>query len=364
MTILHVSAATSWRGGEQQVAYLLLELKSRNIEQMVLCPEKSALASFCTQNEIPLTVFKKRSGFDPFLALKITQLCRNFKKPVLHAHDSHAHTAAVLSGLLWMNKTPIIIHRRVSFNIKNSPFSHFKYNYHKIKHIICVSQSVKQNLDQQLKNSSKTSVIYSAIDLKKFEGLQSQNYLRNKYQLNSQNFLIGNISALTPEKDLYTFINTSEILLKKYEHLRFFIIGEGSEKQNLIDYIDKKGLNGKVFLTGFIQNPQKILPELDVFLFTSLNEGLGTSILDAMASKVAVVATCSGGIPEIVKHNTTGFCIEPKNSVLLADGVSRLKDNPTLRETFIENAYQMLNDFSVSEMCEKTLRVYSSALAE
>lgn len=364
MTILHVSTAISWRGGEQQVAYLLLELKKREIDQIVLCPENSVLAHFCAQNEIPVAHFHKRSGFDLLLALKITQLCRKYKKPVIHAHDSHAHTATVLSGLLWMNKTPVVIHRRVSFKLKKSLLSQFKYTYHHIKHIICVSQSVKEIIDQQYTNALKSSVIYDAIDQKKFENIPAQNYLCNTYNIEKQHIIIGNISALTTEKDLYTFIDTAEILLKENQNFHFFILGEGKEREKIQAYIEHKALQGKVILTGFIHNPYLILPEFDVFLFTSINEGLGTSILDAMACKVAVVATRAGGIPEIVKHNITGLCVEPKNASKLAEAVNQLITDQSLNDTLIQNAFEMLKDFSVSEMCEKTLEVYYKITGE
>lgn len=359
MTIIHISTAKSWRGGEQQVAYLLQELKTKGMDQWVLCPENSRLAAFCIQHQIPHTLFKKKGGFDPILALKVTKLCRQFAKPIIHAHDSHAHTSAVLAGTIWMNKAPIVLHRRVSFKISNTLLSRFKYTYHQIKRILCVSQSVKQTIDSQINRPDITKVIYSAIDLKKFENIPNQNFLRQQYHIEPHCQIVGNISALTKEKDLYTFIDTAELLLTKHSDLYFFIIGDGEEKRLLQEYIQNKNLEKRVILTGFIPNPYLILPELDLFLFTSVYEGLGTSILDAMASKVAVVATHTGGIPEIVKHNETGLCVEPQNAVKLAESVSELITNKALKERLIQNAWLMLQDFSIAGMCEKTIEVYT-----
>lgn len=360
MTIIHISTAKSWRGGEQQIAYLLQELQNKGMNQWVICPKNSRLAAFCIQHQIPHTLFKKNGGFDPILAFKVTKLCRQFAKPIIHAHDSHAHTSAVLAGTIWMNKAPIVLHRRVSFKISNNPLSRFKYTYHQIKRILCVSQSVKQTIDSQINRPGITKVIYSAIDLKKFENIPNQNFLRQQYDIEPKCQIIGNISALTKEKDLYTFIDTAEILLKKHTDLYFFIIGDGEEKRHLQEYIKNKKLDKRVILTGFLPNPYHFLPELDLFLFTSMYEGLGTSILDAMASKVAVVATHTGGIPEIVKHYETGLCVEPQNAEKLAESVNELFTHKALKERLIQNAWMMLQDFSIAVMCEKTIEEYTN----
>ena len=362
MKIIHVSSALSWRGGEQQIAYLLMELAKQNIPQLVFCPEGSPLHSFCDKNAIAVKTYRKRSGLYLLNALKLTLLCRRAETPILHVHDSHSHTVAFLSVAFFMNKVPIVIHRRVSFPAKKSFFSNIKYNHSAITHIICVSDHARAQVNRRLLNTDKTVTIHDGIDLSRFKEKKAGNILRNKYKLQSRHTLIGNISALTPEKDLITFIDTAGILLKKYPDFRFFIIGDGAQKQTIADYIAALKIENEVILTGFLNNIPDILPELDLFLFTSANEGLGTTLLDAFACKIPVVSTNAGGIPEIVKNNVTGMLAGVKQPSELAEAVERVLNNNELKLRLVENAFAAVQEFSAEIMALKTIEIYKDSL--
>lgn len=363
MTIIHISSALSWRGGEQQIAYLLLELSKSNIHQIVICPKDSPLFHFCIKNSIKVKPFRKRSGFDPWLAFQITQLCRKADKPILHAHDSHAHTAAFLSAFLWMNKTPIIVHRRVGFSVKKSVLSSLKYNHNSITRIICISEYVRQMVNSSLVKPDKTRMVYDGIDLNKFSGQPNNHFLRNRFHLNENHILIGNISAITAEKDYITFVDTAEILLTNDPDLRFFIIGEGVQKEFINEYIRGKGIADKIFMTGFLDTIQDILPELDLVLFTSINEGLGTSLLDAFACRIPVAATNAGGIPEIVQDHKTGLAVGIKKPKEMALAVEEILNNQKLKNELVENAFQMVQQFSTERMASEILKIYHEILA-
>ena len=359
MTIIHISTALSWRGGEQQIAYLLVELSKLNIEQIVVCPENSPLFLFCEKNSIQVKSFHKRSGFDPWLALKITQLCRRAKNPIIHAHDSHAHSAGFLSAFLWMNKTPIVVHRRVGFNPNKSLLSAIKYNHHSITKIICISEYVREIMNSGLADPKKTVTVYDGIDLHKFAGQSDTNILRKRFNLTIKHTLIGNISAITVEKDYVTFVDTASILLSIHPDLRFFIIGDGAQRQYISDYIKEKGLESKILMTGFLDNIQEILPELELILFTSVNEGLGTTLLDAFACRIPVVATNAGGIPEIVKNHITGLTTEIRNPAEMAAAVEEILINTELKNTIVDNAFRKVQDFSTENMALKIIEIYN-----
>jgi glycosyltransferase involved in cell wall biosynthesis len=364
MTIIHVSTASSWRGGEQQIAYLLLELAKQNIHQIVFCPKGSPLHSFCKENNIAFNAYRKRSGIDLWTAFQITGLCRRTESPIIHTHDSKSHTAAFLSVFLFKNKAPVVVHRRVSFPIKKSLLSDIKYNHSAITHIICVSEYARAMVTSRLLRKDKTVTIHDGIDLSKFAENKAGQILRDTCKLQKKHILIGNISALTAEKDFFTFVDTASYLLVNHPDFRFFIIGEGPQKQEIARYIKEKGIEDKVIMTGFMDNIPDILPELDLFLFTSVNEGLGTTLLDAFACKIPVVSTNAGGIPEIVKHNFTGLLAGVKQPLELADAVEKIIADKELRSRLIENAFAAVHDFSAEIMANKTIEVYKDALLE
>ena len=96
----------------------------------------------------------------------------------------------------------------------------------------------------------------------------------------------------------------------------------------------------------------------DIFLMTSKTEGLGTTLLDAMAANVPIVATEAGGIPEIIKHNQTGLIAPVKDAAKLAENVLLLIENTELKNKLVENAFQFVKQFSKESMANKTMEIY------
>ena len=117
-----------------------------------------------------------------------------------------------------------------------------------------------------------------------------------------------------------------------------------------------------ILFLGFRQDIPEILPELDAFLITSETEGLGTTILDAFACRVPVVATAGGGIPEIVKHNQTGMLAAVHDADTLATHILNVLTVDTLRSRLVANATEFLQEFTKEKTAHKTLAVYQEIL--
>lgn len=364
MTIIHISTKQSWRGGEQQIAYLVSELKALGVEQVVMCPTQSKLSSFCEKNSIQQSLFNKTSGINFSAALRLKKLCNANEKPIVHAHDSHAHTIAFLSSGLFNNTTPQVISRRVDFPVHSNFFSRKKYNCPNIHRILCVSNKIREVIHPALINNSVLRVVYSGIDLDRFANCMDKRILRNYFRIPDDYAIVGNVAALAPHKDYFTFVDTAERVLKVNPKVTFLIIGQGDEKQKIAEYIFEKGLQKSILFTGFRTDIPDILPELDVFLITSETEGLGTSILDAHACGVPVVATRAGGIPEIVTDQKTGLLADVKDPDMLAANVLKLLNDKKLGQKLAENAKKEIRNFTRQETARKTMVEYKEIIVE
>jgi glycosyltransferase involved in cell wall biosynthesis len=146
------------------------------------------------------------------------------------------------------------------------------------------------------------------------------------------------------------------------ENTLFFIIGEGAEREKIEMCIAQKSLQHKIILTGFRIDVADILPEVDLLLITSETEGLGTSILDAFACSVPVVATAAGGIPEIVIHQQTGLLADVRDGAGLAQNVLEVLNNQVLRNKLVAGALLHLNEFTKEYTATKTLREYHAVI--
>jgi glycosyltransferase involved in cell wall biosynthesis len=363
MKILHVSTPLTWRGGEQQLAYLLEELKEKGIEQVVLCADGSAVERFCINHNIPNYTFNRKTlRFVP--ASMINSICLNENISLIHAHDAHGHTAAVISASLFGNVTPLIVSRRTIFPIGTNFFSKFKYNHSSVSRIICVSEKIKEQVSQSINDKSKIVTVYSGIDLSRFKDNHEESFQISELGSNLLHPFIGNIAAISEEKDYFTFVNTAEAYYKTGKQGTFFIIGDGPYRTQIERYIEEKGLKDKIVFTGFRNNIAKIIKQLDCLLFTSHTEGLGTSILDAMASFIPVVATRTGGIPEIVLDGHTGLLAPVKNADALADCLNKITGDSSFKRLLTQNAHAHVSNFTKQKMAMQTYDIYQQVLFE
>ncbi len=365
MKILHFSSAKTWRGGEQQIAYLYDELHKQQIQQWIFCAQGGALARYCQQEAIPHFTYQKRFSTNPLVAYQFKKLSKQLKIDLAHLHDSHSHTFGYISAILG-NSIPFVLSRRVDFPVKDNWLSYQKYNHPSIQKILSVSNYVQRILAPAIQDQLKLQVVHSGIDTTRFS-YNKKGMLRWEYKIPSNVRIIANIAAIAEHKDYFTFVDTAAILLKKNNGTgyKFLIIGaDGGEAEQIKQYIQAKGLSKQIILTGFRKDIPQILPEVDVFLFTSKEEGLGTSVIDALACGVPVVATKAGGIPEIIQDGVNGLLAPIKNPARLAEKVEQLLMNQTIRKKLVENGQATVFQFSKAATARKTLAVYQEIIQQ
>lgn len=358
--ILHIATALSWRGGEQQVAYLLTETRD-DVQNYVLCSTGSKMAIFCNKENIPCIEQPKSSGFDLAYAKKIKSTCVQLGIDLIHVHDAHAHSFSILAAILFRNKVGIVLSRRVDFPIKNNWFSSLKYNHKSILKILCVSDTIKEITSRGIKEKGKLATVYSGIDLQKFNTKNDQ--LRKELKLSNEVKLIVNTSALADHKDYFTFLDVAEKVIEQYKEVYFLIMGTGPMEQEIKAYAQGKKLNNQLQFLGFRNDIPQILAGTDLFLITSKTEGLGTSILDAFACEVPVVGTNGGGIVELIEHEKTGLLCEVKNVQEISSAVIRILDNKKLRDQLVKGAFEKVQLFSKSNTAQSTLKHYRELLS-
>ncbi|WP_211316280.1 glycosyltransferase family 4 protein [Flavobacterium faecale] len=347
MNILNVTSIQKWRGGEAQM-YMYFELlqEYKDLNQMILCPEDSVLAGKCKekmQKHFTYTIEHKVFS----LIKPIIKICKANKINVIHVHDSSALTASLLALPFLSNKVQIVLSRKRNNKIKDKFINRFKYSHPRIIKIISVSKAVEKIFDPIIKDKSRLTTIYDAIDVAAFVGLEKQHLIHEEYNLPKETKIIGNVAALTVQKDLHTFIDTAKIILAKTtdkQQIKFVIIGEGPLEDELIAYAKDQGIAEHLLFMGHRKNVNQLLSDFDVFLLTSETEGLPLTIYEALASQVPVVATCAGGIAEVVKNDSTGFVTDLKDANKLAEHVLELLINNELADHIKQNAYKLVKE--------------------
>jgi len=355
--ILHLSTQPTWRGGEQQLYYLIRELRLRGFHQHTVCREGGALLTRLKQETLcPVTPIRS-SILNPLTVACVHRAIQHCNPTVVHAHDAKAHSLALLTSVVLRHKVPIVVSRCVNFAIGQSALSRYKYRHRLIRGYSCVSDAVRNTIQPYLGNEVHLEVVYCGIPQPAHAAKRS-GLLRTQLGLSENIRLIGTASALDEAKDLTTFLSAAQHICSRQPNVHFVIMGEGPLRSSLEHYATSLGLGNNVSFVGFIHNVPELMPDLDVFMFTSRSEGLGTVVLESMAAGVPVASTCVGGIPEFIHHGHTGLLSEPGDAESIAGNVETILTNREVRTHLIDKALRRVADFSVAALADNTIRLY------
>jgi L-malate glycosyltransferase len=352
MNILHIATIKEWRGGDSQLlnTYSLLE-SVPDVKQTILCPTGSVLSEKCQARQINHYTAAVNSGLSIPFVKKIRKVVRDEQIDIVHVHDSSAFSMVLLVINFFPN-VKLVYSRKRNNRIANNFFKRVKYNHKRVNKIVCVSNAVRDVFDGVVKDMNKVVTIYDSIDVNFFASQKNTHRLKNEHKLPDDTILVGNIAGLTPQKDLFTFIDTADAILQKTDkNIKFVIIGEGELKSELIAYSNNKKIGEHIIFTGFRNDVHEILPELEVLLMTSVEEGLPLTIFEAFAAKTPVVTTRAGGTAEAVIHDKTGYLAEVKATDDLANGVLRIIGDDAYKEQISKNASELVvEQFNLDRM--------------
>ena len=360
--VLHLSTATDWRGGEQQVAYLCRALACMGVPQVLLCPAGAPLGTTLADTGITLVPFRKGAALDLLLARRLARVAREQDVQLVHTHDSHGHTAAVLANTFFGMALPLVVARRVDFPIHSGFSARWKYGHASVRRILCVSDAIRHITAQGLKDPAVLRTVRSGVDPARFN-VEPDGRLRQQLGIGAGVPLVGCVAALAPHKDLATFIRTIARLRDRGSACHGVLIGTGELLPELQALTRQLRLEDRLHFTGFRNDVPWLLRELDLFLITSRTEGLGTSVLDAFACNVPVVATRAGGIPEIVHKDESGLLCPVGDDACLADAVLRVLGDADLRDRLTAGGRRVLAAHHPDAVAQATLAEYQAVLA-
>jgi glycosyltransferase involved in cell wall biosynthesis len=177
-------------------------------------------------------------------------------------------------------------------------------------------------------------------------------------------FTIGTIGRLSKEKGLNYLIDSVKILISQNLEVRLVILGEGRQRKFLERKIEDEGIETRVILPGYVNSAKKYMPFFDVFVLSSLTEGLPVTVLEAMQARIPIVATRVGGLTKVLENGKTGILVNPRRSDELADAISHLINNPDKGYQIAESAQSIVfHKYSSQQMAKNYLSIYEKILA-
>ncbi len=364
ITIVHIDTERTWRGGEGQVLALATKLPKDTFRSIIAAPAKSPLLERAFRAGIPVYRLRGTGEISPVLTWDIYRCVKKFNADILHVHTSHGLIPAAWARWISGGGIKVIYARRTDFKLKTRflNLSLKKYMWGADR-IICVSEAIRQILISGGLPPHRLVTIYSGIDPVAFHPESQRAEMRRKMQVPENVKVVGIVAALAPHKDPLNFVAAAKIVAETFPDAVFWIIGSGRLWEEVKQAVQGSAHPDRISMLGFRTDVPELLAAMDIFCISSLEEGLCTSILDAMAGGLPVVATRVGGIPEAVVDGETGLLVPPGRPQAFADAVLRLLHDPeTAKSMGRAGRDRICSQFDISITVEKTASEYLAVM--
>lgn len=359
MRTFHVDTERAWRGGQQQVLLLLEGLVRRGVAARLAAPKDSPLFDRARHAGLSAEPLAARNDADPVAALRLARLLRREPCDVLHCHTARAYAVARLACRLLPGAVPprVVVSRRVVFSA--SPFL-TRRKFGKADCIIAVSDAVKQGLVSAGLDPARIAVVRDGVALAHAPlAPEERERVRRLLKLVPTDRLVLHLAHLGAEKGQEDLIAAAPRIQAAVPGARIAIVGGGQLRERL----ERQAAGGaaRILFVGFWP-PERIpalLATATIFVLPSRQEGLGSVLLEAMAAGLPIVASATGGIPEIVRDGSTGLLVPPRDPSALAAAVIRLLTDSALAERLGAAGREFVQrEGSADRMVDETLAVY------
>jgi glycosyltransferase involved in cell wall biosynthesis len=355
---VHIDSARTWRGGQNQVLQLVTGLEELGQPAVLVAHEHGELKRRAREG-LRFFGFTPRSEFDVRAAWQLGKILTDVQPDVVHAHDPMGVALAAMSLQMSarLRRQPLLVAaRRVDFHLKRHAFSRWKYR--RIDVFIAASRLIGSMLEKDGIPADRVVTVHDGVNT----GLIDKAPVVDAhvaFGLPRGAPIVGNVAALVPHKGQRHLVAAAARVVRTVPDTRFLIIGEGELHDALARQIKSLGLERHVHLTGFRGDVMGLQKSFDVFAMSSVTEGLGSAMLDAMACAIPIVATRAGGIPEAITDGASGLLVGAQDEGALAAAIVRLLKDPELRRRLgAAGRQRVVDEFSIEKMVRDTLRVY------
>ncbi len=346
--VLHIDSGQTWRGGQRQVLLLALGLRDRGHEPLLIAAPESPLLKRAQAQGLAVAAIPMIADWDINAARRIRARMRAWKADVVHAHDARSHALGLIA--LLGSDTPLVVTRRVAFPPKSVGL---KYG-ERVTRFIAISNAVRDAMISRGISSERIEVVHSGVTMPDPDVVPRD--WRIELGWPADTIICGVIGAMTAEKGIASLeAIASAIPRESREPARLLLLGGARRAPASIGGIP-------AHFAGFVEAIEAATAGIDMLWHPSRTEGLGTSVIDAMALGIPPIAFAVGGIPEVIEDNVSGILVSAGDTGAFADAAHRLLADPALRRRLGEEARSKVALFSSELMTEQTEAVYERVI--
>ena len=370
--VMQLVSALNFGGLEMLVVDLADKLDKHRYEPVVCCLQMGPLIERIRDKEIKLIHIEKKPGLDYGLILKLAKIVKQERIDILHSHNK----AVLLYGVLAAKiaGTPLIHTRHgrgivEQFNILSRKMLMRRTLYHLVDLIVSVSHDAAKAALQIYRVPKKRLItIHNGVNVEKYSKRLSAvdiQQIKQRIGIGEHDLVIGNVARLSLEKAHDTLLEAFAIIRQNIENVKLVIIGDGPMRGELEAMTVALGVASDVLFLGMRRDIPELLNLFDVFVLSSVTEGVSLTLLEAMSAELPIVATNVGGNPEVVLDEVTGIVVPPENSKSLANAIVRILTNRQVaRKMGQAGKKRVIKHFSLECMVRSYEDIYDFVLAE
>jgi glycosyltransferase involved in cell wall biosynthesis len=359
MFSLHIDTARTWRGGQNQVLLTVNGLREIGHRAALVAHPDGELRRRAAEG-LELIPLAPRTEVDLSAAWRLARVVKRLQPEIIHAHDAHAVATASLALSLggWAAQGPALVaSRRVDFHLRSNSFSRWKHR--QVDCFIAASEAIRHMLIADGVSPERTVTVHEGIDVDHVRAAPPVN-VHEAFWLPHHAPVVGNVAALVPHKGQRHLVEAARLVIRQAPDVRFVVLGEGELREALERQVREYHLEKHVLLPGFRTDVLGCMKGFDLFAMSSITEGLGTALLDAMACSRAIVATRTGGIPEVVEDGVTGRLVAPRDHAAMAQTIlALLADEALRRQMGHAGLARVQARFTVERMVAEIAAVYA-----
>ncbi|UCE67742.1 MAG: glycosyltransferase family 4 protein [Candidatus Zixiibacteriota bacterium] len=361
---------TSGPGGAERVLLNIARgIDKIRYEPFVILHKSRWLREQLLKYDIHTEIIPSQRSWNISFLFKLIQYCRKHKIGLIHSHLFGANLyACIAAGIL---RIPIVatFHNELLLHGKSEKYLSLKSFFIRrfASKIVFVADFMKDDYINKVRFPGKKALtIYNGLDMDLATNDLDISALKAELCVNESDLLVGHIANFRVPKGHKFLIAAAGLVCKELKNVKFLLIGDegdGSLKGEIQDLIIKMDLTDNIRLLGFRDDIPKLLNLMDVFVLSSISEGLPLSVIEAMSASKPVVATDVGGLPEIVIPGKTGYLVKAGNADALAEKLAILLNDQPLREQMGNQGRKAVEKkFSLDAMIEKYQELYAELL--
>ena len=359
MKILHLDTRPDWRGGQHQILMTLRGLRERGHDVQLMTRRGSPLEQRATAEKFTVQTFPSRlARLNAFLRLR--EIVDQQRFDVIHAHDPHALSAAWIARI--HRRSALVVSRRVAYPLSRGWPALARYCA--AHRVIAVSKFVAKSVTDAGIDASRVGVVYDGVEIPPAVTAETRSVSHRRWNIANETILLGCVGYLLPEKGQKSLVRAMKIITAEFPACKLILAGDGPLRAQLESLAAQLSLSNAVIFAGFVEDTESIYAVLDAFVFPSLAEPLGSSLLAAMAHGLPAIAVASGGVQEIIENGRNGMLAATRDEKEIARAVCGvLRDAKTAQRLGTAARETITQRFTVDLLAENTLREYGHAIA-